>query len=513
MKFSRHFLTLLSCVCAAAALRAGHILIDDFDALVQALGSAVPGDTLLIEDGVYDISGTWALQVTADRVTIRGLRGSREAVIIRGRGMDADGHHGFWVSGNDVTIQDLTVENVRNHCIQSDIHTDGLTVRNCVLRDAGEQILKVPCAEGDTDMCEGGLVEDCLFEYSAGIGPRDYIGGIDCHFGRNWIVRRNIFKNIASPENAPAEHAVHFWSWSENTLVENNLIINCDRGIGFGLAGSGHVNGMIRNNIIYHDVSSGGGFADVSVEVYFSDDAWIYNNTVFQAHAGYFAGIKNWGGKRVSMVNNCVHMSDGFYGNLDQALWVTAGGTGTVSHNEISTPDPSLFAAVDIPDAVRVDDVTDFLHIRDVSVSVLIDRGTSLLPDHPESFIDFDGDIRPQGAGVDIGADEYVMDTPVLSAGTVHVRDFRLYPNFPNPFNPATVIGYFLPVPSRIRAVVYDLNGHRIRILAHGRRHAGHGTFVWDGTDGEGMPAPSGLYVVVLDAGSFIASEKILLIR
>lgn len=44
-----------------------------------------------------------------------------------------------------------------------------------------------------------------------------------------------------------AEHAIYFWTHSENTIVEQNLILNYDRGIGLGLRDVPHVNGTIRN--------------------------------------------------------------------------------------------------------------------------------------------------------------------------------------------------------------------------------------------------------------------------
>jgi hypothetical protein len=59
---------------------------------------------------------------------------------------------------------------------------DNAVIRNCILRDAYEHLVKVsqdppnPNVTGD-----GRLIANCLFEYSAGTGPQYYIGGIDAH--------------------------------------------------------------------------------------------------------------------------------------------------------------------------------------------------------------------------------------------------------------------------------------------------------------------------------------------
>lgn len=256
--------------------------ISTVDELQSAIDNAEPGDTIFLQDGTYKISSTsWALQITTNNLTIRSKSGNRDAVIIEGLGMNGRPHHGFFVRADDTTIADLTIRNVRNHCVQTAPGVDRLHLQNCVLRDAGEQIVKV-VTDAQKDPAEGGIIEGCLFEYSAGVGPRYYIGGIDVHNGKDWIVRDNVFKFIRSPEARIAEHAIHFWSSSENTLVERNRIINCDRGIGFGMGDRGHIGGIIRNNLIYHDGSPG--FNDVGISLESSPDSQILDNEIYLNH-------------------------------------------------------------------------------------------------------------------------------------------------------------------------------------------------------------------------------------
>ena len=351
--------------------------------LSEAVGSSIEGDIILLEDGVYNLSESGTIVVRTNGLTIQSKSGDRSAVVVEGWGMTADGHNGFWISGDDVIIADLTIQNVGYHCIQTDVAVDRLIVSNCILRNAGQQILKVPSKTG-ADYSDDGLVEGCLFEYTAGEGPQYYIGGIDVHHGKNWIVRDNRFQFIRSPGSQVAEHAIHFWNNSKGTLVERNWIFNCDRGIGFGLGDSAHTGGTIRNNMITHNgaplADGSTGKNDVGIGLESAPGAQVYNNTIFFLHA--YNAIEY----RFSSTTGLIISS-----NLtNRPILKRNDATATLETN-ITDAEDDWF--VDVPKGN--------LHLA-TSVSRVVDQAYAL--DLPTD--DFDQDPRPQASGVDIGADE-----------------------------------------------------------------------------------------------------------
>jgi hypothetical protein len=352
--------------------------------LAGTVSTSLPGDTILLEDGVYPLSATGTIAVRTAGLTIRGQSGDRAAVVVHGWGMPAHDHNGFWVAADDVTIADLTIQDVGYHCIQTDVNTDRLTVRNCILRDAGEQILKVPAATG-ADPSDAGLVEGCLFEYSAGVGPRSYMGGIDVHRGSGWTVRDNLFRDIRSPGGSISEHAVHFWNDSRDTAVERNRIVNCDRGIGFGLGTSNHTGGIIRNNTIVHDGTllpdGSPGFDDVGIGLESAPGARVVNNTILFSHAYNAIEYRFAATTDVQIANNLAN----------RPIQLRNGASATLAANITNASDDWFVDAQagDLHLAYRVPDVVD----QGIAVDDLAD--------------DMDRETRPMGMGIDIGADEY----------------------------------------------------------------------------------------------------------
>ncbi len=90
---------------------------------------------------------------------------------------------------------------------------------------------------------------------------------------------------------------------------------------------------------------------------------------------------------------------------------------------------------------------------------------------------------------------------------------FRLEQNYPNPFNPETAISYRLSVNSRISIKIYDIMGREIATLVNKKKAAGEYRVKWNGRNSVGQPVASGVYIYRLQAGSFVESKKMLLIR
>jgi hypothetical protein len=80
--------------------------------------------------------------------------------------------------------------------------------------------------------------------------------------------------------------------------------------------------------------------------------------------------------------------------------------------------------------------------------------------------------------------------------------------NYPNPFNPSTTITYELPGSSMVTLSVYDLLGHEVSVLVNERREAGHHDVRFDAS---GVAA--GVYLYRLQAGGFVQTRKLLLIK
>ena len=86
--------------------------------------------------------------------------------------------------------------------------------------------------------------------------------------------------------------------------------------------------------------------------------------------------------------------------------------------------------------------------------------------------------------------------------------EYKLYKNYPNPFNPTTTIKFDLPKSSVVKLSVYDITGKEIETLVNEKMNAGSYETKWDGTK-----YSSGVYFYRLTAGDYTATTKMLMIK
>jgi hypothetical protein len=101
---------------------------------------------------------------------------------------------------------------------------------------------------------------------------------------------------------------------------------------------------------------------------------------------------------------------------------------------------------------------------------------------------------------------------PILTVDALPTT-FVLYPAHPNPFNPSTSISFYAPRESDTSLRVYDLLGRIVYTLVSKRIDAGYHTVTWNGTDDDGRPVGSGVYLVEMRAQQWRQIQKITLLK
>ena len=98
---------------------------------------------------------------------------------------------------------------------------------------------------------------------------------------------------------------------------------------------------------------------------------------------------------------------------------------------------------------------------------------------------------------------------------------YALFPNHPNPFNPCTSIRFSLPdtrcktqdTRQDVSLKIYNILGQEVRSLIDELREPGYYTVTWDGRDERGNDVSSGIYYYRLQAGNFVSTKKMILMK
>lgn len=98
---------------------------------------------------------------------------------------------------------------------------------------------------------------------------------------------------------------------------------------------------------------------------------------------------------------------------------------------------------------------------------------------------------------------ESIEEVPVKAA---------LY-NYPNPFNPSTIISYSVPAECQVELEIYNVKGQLVKTLVNGTSPAGEFKVTWQGVDNSGNKVGSGIYFSRLKTGKEVLNKKMVLLK
>jgi len=303
------------------------------------------------------------------------------------------------------------------------------------------------------------LIKNNYFHHNLGHGTID----IGSWGGSNTspVLINNVIANNHSNECAtPDGHGIiHFSNGGGKTVLINNTIVNntCDGPGGAIFTNYYSATPLLINNIIYGNTP-----AQVRLDV--SSGLDFYNCLIEGGKEG-FSGATFTG-----TYQNCIDADPQIVGLNDYHLQNTS---------------PCIGAGID-------------------SIQI----GASWFYSPPNCYY---GSIRPNPAGSmpDIGACESPEGIVGVEENlSVYPTEYALSQNYPNPFNPSTTIKYSVPELSFVTIKFYDVLGSEVATLVNEEKPVGTYEVNWNATN-----LPSGVYFYRLQAGDFVQTRKMILLK
>jgi len=305
------------------------------------------------------------------------------------------------------------------------------------------------------------------------------------------------------------------------TIFRGNTAVRYSAGAAFNRSSGTVTNCLFASN----DASTGGGNYNSGGAGPWGWSIVDFMNCTFANNtAGYGAGLTVGRGS-VSTITNCI-----FWGNSNDQIaldtYDNEGGTLYVNYcdvqggeDSVNVIDPLLSTLnwgiknIDADPFFEDPLISDY-HLQNSSpcIGTAIDtieiNGIMCYCPH----YDIEGNPRPDpdSSKPDIGAYESELANPVgvEEDATVIPTDYALYQNYPNPFNPSTTIKYQIPEISFVTLIVYDVLGGEVAALVNEEKPVGSYEVEYNVTQ-----LPSGIYFYRLQAGDYIETKKMILMK
>jgi len=125
--------------------------------------------------------------------------------------------------------------------------------------------------------------------------------------------------------------------------------------------------------------------------------------------------------------------------------------------------------------------------------------------------------LEVNGASCQFGLDDIYWsgggEVLAISNFNTSLDRFVLKDNYPNPFNPLTLISYELPSDRLVNITIHDMMGKKVKTLVNGLQTAGYKSIKWDATNDRNEPVSAGLYLYTIQAREYRQTKKMILLK
>ena len=125
--------------------------------------------------------------------------------------------------------------------------------------------------------------------------------------------------------------------------------------------------------------------------------------------------------------------------------------------------------------------------------------------------------LEVNGASCEFGLDDIYWsgggEVLKISNSNSILDRFLLNDNYPNPFNPLTIINYNIPGDGFVNITIYDMMGRVVKTLVNTSQTAGFKSVQWNATNDRNEPVSAGLYLYTIQAENFRQTKKMVLLK
>ena len=122
-------------------------------------------------------------------------------------------------------------------------------------------------------------------------------------------------------------------------------------------------------------------------------------------------------------------------------------------------------------------------------------------------------DLQNMDEHIIVDLNIYAGSTVRIDINSVFPKQMVLYPAFPNPFNPVTILRYNLPKDGLVNITIHDMMGRIVRTLENRKQAAGLKSIQWNATNDVGHPVSAGPYLYTITSGYFRQTKKMVLLK